>query len=83
MLPHEVDFADFTVAELNRTEDASMIQTPDVIAQNLIEEHGKTGAYRQAARSGYEAQAQGRLYDLSIWRDVKRILRESCDAPVT
>ncbi len=31
---------------------------------------------QEATRQGLEAQADGRLYDLSIWREVKKVLRE-------
>ena len=34
---------------------------------------------QEAMRQGYEAQADGRLYDLSIWREVKKFLRDLRD----
>ena len=36
---------------------------------------------QEAIRQGQEAQADSRLYDLSIWRDVKKFLRELRDEP--
>ena len=36
---------------------------------------------RDAMREGMEAQADGRLYDLNIWREVKKVLRELRDEP--
>ena len=36
---------------------------------------------QEAMREGMEAQADGRLYDLSIWREVKKFLRELRDEP--
>jgi len=44
------------------------------LAERLLEEFGKEGAYLEAAQQGYAAQSEGRFYELSIWRDVKRIL---------
>ena len=52
---------------------------PADIAQELIREYGLPGAMDEATREGLEAQAAGRLYDLSIWREVKKFLREQRD----
>ena len=50
---------------------------PKDIATDLIQEHGPTGAMEEATRQVYEAQSKGRMYDLSIWREVRKILREA------
>ena len=57
-----------------------MKDDPDEIARSLIQQHGREQAMREAMHQGYEAQADGRLYDLSIWREVKKFLRELRDA---
>jgi len=49
---------------------------PGHIAQSLVREHGHANAYREAARAGYAAQSEGRYYELSVWREVKAILRK-------
>ena len=58
-----------------------MSADPVEIASNLVQEHGREGAMREAMCQGQEAQADGRLYDLSIWREVKKFLRELRDEP--
>ncbi len=50
---------------------------PNEIATYLVQQHGRTAALEEAARRVYEAQSNERLYDLSIWREVRRLLRES------
>lgn len=55
---------------------------PDTIARYLVRQHGRAGAQAEAARLGYAAQSEGRYYDLSIWREVKRILRDLRDEAV-
>ena len=52
---------------------------PKDIAGYLIRQHGRAGALREATRNGYEAQSEGRYYELSVWREVKLILRELRD----
>ena len=54
---------------------------PAEIARSLIQQHGRDGAMHEATRQGQEAQDDGRLYDLSIWREVKNFLRELRDKP--
>ena len=49
---------------------------PADIAQSLLREFGPANAYLEAAREGYQAQTEGRFYELSVWREVKAILRE-------
>ena len=53
-----------------------MKDDPAEIARSLVRQHGREGAMQEATREGLEAQAVGRLYDLSIWREVKKFLRE-------
>ena len=49
---------------------------PHVIAEHLVQEHGLERALDQAIGGTRAAQEQGDNYGLSVWRDVKRILRE-------
>ena len=56
-----------------------MIADPAEIARNLVQQHGREGAMQEAIRQGMDAQADRRLYDLSIWREVKRVLRNLRD----
>lgn len=54
-----------------------MKDDPNEICRYLITQHGSiTAALAAAIESAAEAQAMEDLYALSIWRDVKRILRE-------
>ncbi len=49
---------------------------PHVIAEYLVQEHGLEGALDRATEGTTAAQEQGDNYGLSVWREVKRILRE-------
>ncbi len=49
---------------------------PSAIAEQLVQEYGLEGALVRAAERTTAAQEQGDNYGLSVWRDVKRILRE-------
>jgi hypothetical protein len=51
---------------------------PVVLAKHLLKTFGRAGALQEAIREGLEAQAEQRLYDLSIWREVKCLLRMPC-----
>ena len=53
-----------------------MRRDPSDIATSLIHEHGKEAAMRLALEETIKAQSNNDNYSLSIWRDVKRILRE-------
>ena len=54
-----------------------MRDNPHEIADHLIKEHGLDGALEQAtAGTTAAAQNQSDNYRLSVWREVKRILRE-------
>jgi hypothetical protein len=48
---------------------------PNQIADYLVQEHGVAGAQALALENTLKAQAEQQLYKLSIWRDVRRILR--------
>ena len=49
---------------------------PSQIAGHLVEQFGMVGAL-EAVRNGVaEAHAAGDNYRLSVWRDVRRILRD-------
>ncbi len=49
---------------------------PHVIAEHLVQEHGLERALDRATKGTTAAQEQGDNYGLSVWREVKRILRE-------
>ncbi len=49
---------------------------PHVIAEHLVQEHGLARALDRATEGSTAAQEQGDNYGLSVWREVKRILRE-------
>ncbi len=49
---------------------------PHVIAEHLVQEHGLERALDQAIGGTTAAQERGDNYGLSVWREVKRILRE-------
>lgn len=54
-----------------------MNDDPQEISKQLITQYGSPEAALNAAIDGTaEAQAKKDLYALSIWRDVKRVLRE-------
>ena len=46
------------------------------ISEYLVRENGQEKAEQIAFESAMEAQESGNNYELSIWREVKRILRE-------
>ena len=49
---------------------------PHLIAEQLVQEHGLEGALDRATEGTTAAQDRGDNYGLSVWRDVKRLLRE-------
>ena len=49
---------------------------PQAIAEHLVQERGLEGALDRATEGTTAAQNQGDNYALSVWREVKRILRE-------
>ena len=51
-----------------------------IIADTLINELGVEGAKRIAMEAADEMNRLGNNYELSIWRDVKRVLSE-CEEP--
>ncbi len=52
-----------------------MNDNPTEIAEHLVNEHGMDGALRTAIDGTADANAENDMYRLSIWRDVKRILK--------
>ena len=54
-----------------------MRRDPSEIATSLVHEHGKGAAMQLALEETIKAQGNNDNYSLSIWRDVKRILREN------
>ena len=57
-----------------------MKNDPQEIIEYLIAEHGSPEAALDAAvECSAEAQKADDLYALSVWRDVKRILREKIE----
>lgn len=51
-----------------------MRHDPTEVAKNLIAELGRDDALAHAINSAIDARAKANLYDLSIWREVKRII---------
>ena len=51
-------------------------ENPNQIARNLISEHGVDKAVGYAMDGVANANAAGDNYLLSIWREVRRLLRE-------
>ena len=49
---------------------------PQAIAEHLVQEHGLGGALDRATEGTTAARERGDNYGLSVWRDVKRLLRE-------
>lgn len=66
-----------------------MNDNPAQIADHLIEQHGINGALNAVREGIGSAQADGDNYRLSVWRDVRRILRDrrinpnDLESPVT
>ena len=58
-------------------EDNRMREDPHQIAEYLVQEHGFNGALKAAIEGAATAQEEGDNFGLSVWRDVKRILKES------
>ena len=57
-----------------------MNDDPHEISKHLIAQHGTPDAALAAAAEGaVEAQKKKDLYRLSVWRDVKRVLRAQVD----
>ena len=52
-----------------------MRDDPHDIAEHLVQEHGVEGALERATEGIAEAQEQDDNYSLSVWREVRRILR--------
>ena len=55
-----------------------MTKDPHSIANNLIVEHGLEVAIQVAMR---KTEAASNNYELSVWRDVKRVLHECKSTP--
>jgi hypothetical protein len=53
-----------------------MKDNPKNIAEHLVEEHGLEGAIAAATDGIADAHGNGSLYDLSIWREVRKILND-------
>ena len=52
-----------------------MSDDPHQIAKYLVQEHGLDRALQKAIEGATAAQEEGGNYDLSVWREVKLILR--------
>ena len=48
---------------------------PEQIAERLIQQHGLDRAAEIALQQTIEVQADEDLYALSVWREIKRVLR--------
>ena len=53
-----------------------MSDDPNQIAEYLVQEHGLDRALLKAIEGTTAAQEEGDNYSLSVWREVKQILRE-------
>ena len=53
-----------------------MSDDPNQIAEFLVQEHGLDRTLQTAIEGVTAAQEEGDNYSLSVWREVKRILRE-------
>jgi len=53
-----------------------MSDDPHQIAKNLVQEHGWDRALQKAIEEAIAAQEEGDNYELSVWREVKLILRD-------
>ena len=52
-----------------------MSENPNQIAADLVEQYGAEGALEAVRREIVAAHAAGDNYRLSIWREIKRALR--------
>ncbi len=57
-----------------------MKDDPSQIANNLIAQHGVDGALESVREGIATAHADGDNYGLSVWREVRRALRNKPDA---
>lgn len=62
--------------EVATQKDRSLPDDPKEIALHLVEENGIGRARQIAVEGTTSANEQGDFYRLSVWREVKRILRE-------
>lgn len=53
-----------------------MSDDPLQIAEHLVKEHGLDRALQKAIEGTTAAQERGDNYDLSVWREVKQVLRD-------
>ena len=53
-----------------------MNDNPNQIAIGLIEQHGVDGALNMVSEGIATAHANGDNYRLSVWREVRRVLRD-------
>ena len=53
-----------------------MRDDPHSISEHLVQEHGIDHALERATEGIAAAQEQGDNYSLSVWREVRQILRE-------
>jgi hypothetical protein len=58
-----------------------MRSDPQAIAEQIIRDHGLEGALARAAEGTSDAQRDRDNYQLSVWREVKMILRDRRDHP--
>jgi hypothetical protein len=59
---------------------------PQETADYLLRKHGQHEAYAIALQGAADAQESGDNYSLSVWRDVKRLLKQgssSSEVPAT
>ena len=58
-----------------KVSEIKMSDYPQQIAEYLVQEHGLDHALQKAFEGVTAAQKGGDNYDLSVWREVKQLLR--------
>jgi hypothetical protein len=66
-----------------KVSEIKMSDDPYQISECLVEEYGLDHALPKALEEAVAAQEKGENYNLSVWREVKQILRErkAADGP--
>jgi hypothetical protein len=64
-----------------KVSEVQMSDDPHQIVKRLVQEHGLDRALQQAIEGAIAAQEEGDNYDLSVWREVKLILRGQKSGP--
>lgn len=76
VLRRQIDDRPQRIGVYGREEKPVMADDPNEIADYLIEELSLERAIKTATEGAAEAQSREENYDLSVWREVRRVLRE-------